>query len=140
MSNYGHFNIKLAQIIGLEASVYLCELMNITEKAIRKNKLDDNFFTLDRDYIQSRTTLDAKKQEELDGFLIRLGVLEVSELNKDILSLNVGALTNLVTAPDKDMMKEVKFCKNQNAKLTKKQADYIGVSVNGPFKPENYRY
>jgi adenosylhomocysteinase len=25
-------------------------------------------------------------------------------------------------------------------KLTKKQADYIGVSVNGPFKPENYRY
>ncbi|MSU74969.1 MAG: adenosylhomocysteinase [Candidatus Magasanikbacteria bacterium] len=25
-------------------------------------------------------------------------------------------------------------------KLTKKQADYLGTSVNGPFKPENYRY
>jgi adenosylhomocysteinase len=25
-------------------------------------------------------------------------------------------------------------------KLTKKQADYIGVPVNGPFKPEHYRY
>ena len=25
-------------------------------------------------------------------------------------------------------------------KLTKKQADYIGVPVNGPFKAENYRY
>ena len=25
-------------------------------------------------------------------------------------------------------------------KLTKKQADYIGVSVNGPFKPDHYRY
>ena len=25
-------------------------------------------------------------------------------------------------------------------KLDKKQADYIGVSVNGPFKSENYRY
>ena len=25
-------------------------------------------------------------------------------------------------------------------KLTKKQADYIGVSENGPFKPEGYRY
>ncbi len=25
-------------------------------------------------------------------------------------------------------------------KLTKKQADYIGVPVDGPFKPENYRY
>jgi adenosylhomocysteinase len=24
--------------------------------------------------------------------------------------------------------------------LTKEQADYIGVSVDGPFKPEHYRY
>jgi hypothetical protein len=130
MSNYGHYNVKLAQVIGLEASVYLCELMNITEKAIRKNKIDDNFFTLDREYIQSRTTLDAKKQEEFDGFFIRLGILEVSDINKDILSLNVGAITNLVTAPDKDMMKEVKFCKNQNTKVTKKQAIISSLQKN----------
>jgi adenosylhomocysteinase len=25
-------------------------------------------------------------------------------------------------------------------KLTKKQADYIGVSTEGPFKPDHYRY
>jgi adenosylhomocysteinase len=25
-------------------------------------------------------------------------------------------------------------------KLTKAQADYLGVSVNGPFKAEHYRY
>jgi len=25
-------------------------------------------------------------------------------------------------------------------KLTKKQADYIGVTPEGPFKPEHYRY
>jgi len=25
-------------------------------------------------------------------------------------------------------------------KLNKKQADYIGVTVDGPFKAENYRY
>ena len=25
-------------------------------------------------------------------------------------------------------------------KLRKEQADYIGVSVEGPFKPESYRY
>jgi adenosylhomocysteinase len=24
--------------------------------------------------------------------------------------------------------------------LTKEQAEYIGVDVNGPFKPEHYRY
>ncbi len=26
------------------------------------------------------------------------------------------------------------------SKLTKKQADYLGIDVNGPFKPEHYRY
>jgi adenosylhomocysteinase len=25
-------------------------------------------------------------------------------------------------------------------KLTKEQAEYIGVDVNGPYKPEHYRY
>jgi adenosylhomocysteinase len=25
-------------------------------------------------------------------------------------------------------------------KLNKEQADYIGVSTEGPYKPENYRY
>jgi adenosylhomocysteinase len=25
-------------------------------------------------------------------------------------------------------------------KLSKKQADYLGVSANGPYKPEHYRY
>jgi adenosylhomocysteinase len=25
-------------------------------------------------------------------------------------------------------------------KLTKEQADYIGVPVDGPYKPEHYRY
>ncbi len=25
-------------------------------------------------------------------------------------------------------------------KLTKEQAEYIGVDVDGPFKPEHYRY
>jgi len=31
-------------------------------------------------------------------------------------------------------------CGAKLTKLTKRQADYIGVNVNGPFKPEYYRY
>jgi len=26
------------------------------------------------------------------------------------------------------------------SKLTKKQADYLGITVDGPFKPDHYRY
>jgi adenosylhomocysteinase len=28
----------------------------------------------------------------------------------------------------------------KRTKLTKKQADYLGVPVEGPYKPEHYRY
>ena len=31
-------------------------------------------------------------------------------------------------------------CGAKLTKLTKRQADYIGVNVNGPFKPDYYRY
>ena len=55
-SNYVNFNIKVAQILGLKSAIYLSQLMDINEKAIRKNKIEDNFFTIDRKYIESRTT------------------------------------------------------------------------------------
>ena len=40
-SNYGSYNVKLANVLGLETAVYLSEIMNINERALRKNKLDD---------------------------------------------------------------------------------------------------
>ena len=120
MSNYGHYNIKLAQLIGLDASVYLCELMNVTEKATRKKKMSDNFFTLDRDYITDRTTIDLKRQLELDEFLYRLGIITPSNDDKNTLSVDVSMVASLVTAPDEDMKKEIRFCKKENKKTTKK--------------------
>jgi hypothetical protein len=43
-SNYVSYNIKLAELLGLHAAIYISELMNINDKAIRKNKLNDNYF------------------------------------------------------------------------------------------------
>ena len=43
-SNYVSYNIKLAELLGLHASIYISELMNINDKSIRKNKITDNYF------------------------------------------------------------------------------------------------
>ena len=51
LDNYVSYNIKVAEILGLHAAIYLSELMNINDKAIRKSKTKDNFFTVDRKYI-----------------------------------------------------------------------------------------
>ena len=44
------------------------------------------------------------------------------KLDEDVARLHLGRLGAKVT------------------KLTQKQADYLGIPVDGPFKPEHYRY
>lgn len=103
MSNYGNYNIKVAQILGLESAIYLNELMNINEKAVRKNKITENFFTIDREYITSRTTLTSERQEELEVNLIKVGILE--RIGKNDINLNISALTSILAAPDEELVK-----------------------------------
>ena len=57
LSNYQSYNVILARTLGLYEAVYLNALIEINEKAIRKNKLQNEHFLVDRKYIQSRTTL-----------------------------------------------------------------------------------
>ena len=37
-SNYISVNIKLAKIFGVEGAIYISEILNIYDKAVRKNK------------------------------------------------------------------------------------------------------
>ena len=98
MDNYIQFNIKIAQLLGLHAAVYLSELLNINEKAVRKDKIHNDVFVVDRDYIERRTTLVKKEQIELDGMLLKLGVLKKSDESADSLMLDLTVLTALVSA------------------------------------------
>lgn len=122
MSNYGHYNIKLAHAIGLDASVYLCELLSVSEKATRKNKVTDNYFVLDREYIRSRTTLEEKRQLEIDDFLVRMGIIERPDKDTNHITVNTTSLLDLMTSPDEELLKEAKIQKSKSTKLTKKQA------------------
>ena len=97
MDNYVHYNIKLAELIGLHAAIYISELLNINEKAVRKDKVKDDCFVVDRSYIQRRTTLPKEEQLEIDKMLINLGVLKAQEL-EDALVLDLTVLTALLSA------------------------------------------
>jgi hypothetical protein len=107
MSNYVSFNIRLAEILGLHTAIYLSELTNINEKAIRKSKTEDNFFQLDREYIKSRTTLSIQEQVEIENKLSKVGILERNEIYPDKMYLNVETLIAILKSPDEDLVKEV---------------------------------
>ena len=107
MSNYVYFNVKLAEILGLHTAIYLGQIMDINEKAIRKNKVNENFFTIDREYITKRTTIPEKEQKEIENNLIKIGILERSDKDSNTLLLNLTVLTSILMSPDEDLLKNV---------------------------------
>ena len=111
---YVSYNVKIAHRIGLHTSIYLTELLNINRKALQKGKIyhekdifAGDFVKLDRNYIEQRTTLTKKEQKELDKILSEIGVLKISENSKDIVNLNMDAITALVIDDDESL--ESKF-------------------------------
>lgn len=120
-SNYVNFNIKLAQILGLKAAIYLSQIMDINEKAIRKNKIDNNFFTIDRKYIESRTTLTKDEQVSIEKDLLNIGILEKTSDKKNSICLNITMLTSIMMTPDEDLLKDISTLSKSKKKKTKSE-------------------
>ena len=128
-SNYVSYNIKLAELLGLHAAIYISELMNINDKAIRKNKLTDNYFKLKREYITSRTTFDEKEQLDIEKNLLKLGILQKGKDEND-LCLNITTLTTLMMSTDEQLIDNVKkVSKLKQRKSTK--AEKIKENLKG---------
>lgn len=113
-SNNVCFNSKIAHLVGLKAAIYIAEVLNIYDKATRKNALDaEQYCTLDRDYITRRTTLTLKEQMDAEALLKEIEILSVNE--DASVYLNVGAILDLL-AEERD----VKLSISASKKLVKK--------------------
>lgn len=119
-SNYGMYNISVARLFDLHSAVYLNALVDINQKAIRKNKIDEDFFILDRKYITSRTTLSDKEQLDIEDNLIKVGVLERDKSDKSRLKIHINVLTALLMNEDETLKGEIKDLV-KNKKLTKSE-------------------
>ena len=120
-SNYVNFNVKLAQILGLKPAIYLSQIMDINEKAVRKNKVSDNYFTIDRKYIESRTTLTRDEQVAIEKDLLNIGILEKNAEKKNTISLNITTLTSIMMTPDEDLLKDISSLSKGKKKRTKSE-------------------
>lgn len=122
-SNYVSYNTKLAQLLGLHSSIYLSELMNINDKAIRKDKTSESSFVLDREYMARRTTFDIEEQLEIEKNLIKLSILEKPSDDKNCIIINLHMLTTLIMSTDIELLENVeslsKLKKASKSKATK---------------------
>ena len=112
-SNQLSFNIKVAQLVGLNSAVYLSELMAINEKAIRKNKTHNvnglDFFKVDRKYIAERTTITVTEQYKLDNNLSKNKIIQICAENVDTVYVDINMLCVLLGGEvDKSVISEIK--------------------------------
>lgn len=129
-SNYVSFNIKLAEMLGLHASIYISELMNINDKAIRKDKIDESSFSLDREYVKKRTTISIEEQLDIEKNLIKLGIVEKPKTDENCVILNINVLTTLLMSTDEELIggvKKLNAVKTNSKKTTKADAIKKGL-------------
>lgn len=124
--SYNQFNIELAHRLGLNEAVYLNELINIYNKAVKKDKVQKGCFTVDREYIFSKTTIDKDEQLEIDKELEICKIITKS-LDSDSMSIHLSYLTGMLMDGNEKSLKEC----SREIKNKKKQskADAIRVQL-----------
>lgn len=105
----GRYNIKLAEMFGLNVAVYLNEIMNLHSKAKRKNKLlEGGLLSISREYVKSRTTLSESEQRAADDILNKFQIIVPSFGNPDVVKYNVECLEGLLRDGSEDYSYKVK--------------------------------
>ena len=96
-NSYLSFNVNLAQKVGLNAAVYLAELLNQSKIATASGKLTDNlYFKVSRSEVEHNTTLSRKEQATLDETLSNVGVIKISLESNNLLHIDTDLLTSII--------------------------------------------
>lgn len=137
MDNYASYNVKVAQIFGLHPAIYLNELLNINEKAVRKSKITgESTFTIDRAYIEKRTTLTKAQQFEIDETFKEIGLLKVDESNQNMMSLDITTLTSIMSE-GKEFIKELKLMTKRISKTRRTKDEIIKEELKNHIQTDN---
>ena len=121
------YNCNLAQVIGLHASIYVTELINISRKAAQKKKLfDDKYFVVDRKYITARTTLAPDSVyidlTTLSGVMI--GDADIQEKAKKA-AQNLATKSKPMTAKQRCAIDMKKYIYTTNSELYSAYSEWI---------------
>lgn len=127
-NSYGRYNIKFATIVGLNTAVYWSCMMNILERVSEKKTYDANgFFTLNRSYVESKTTLSKDTQLECDSVLVKLGLLDVSPDSSNKLRVDMKKFFALITEEDLHEIAEITKISKSATKASQSEGRKAGI-------------
>lgn len=120
--NYNSYNVQLAKIIGLHPAIYVNVLLNINSKAIQKQRItDEEYFTVDRNYIKLLTTFDIPEQKDIEELLKKLGIIRTDNVeDSSTFSLNISTLTSIMMSENETLISDInKITKQKSGRRTK---------------------
>ena len=112
-SNYQSYNVIIARTFGLETAVYLNALVEINEKAIRKNKLFEDHFNINRKYITDRTTLTISQQKSIEDTLESVDIIHKN--GTDCIRVDIDTLVSLMAAENEGVIKDLSALKHNTS-------------------------
>ena len=118
-------NFKTIKVFGLPTAVYLTEIISIYKKAIRKNKIQDGYFKLDRKYIYNLLDLTVEEQLICDANLLKTSVLKRLPDDPNMISVDLLLYLSILNNEDvkliQDIRNEMKVTRPKVAKLSQRQ-------------------
>ena len=125
MSPYSYLqvNTKMINIFGLNVAAYWAELLNIYPRVIKKKKDEviqaNGYFTIDREYIRQRTSLDLSEQTKCDKVLVNIGVLSIDEVDPNKICISLNAMFEILTEDDLTAIVEIQKKAKAKASVAK---------------------
>lgn len=118
-------NYKAINLFGLNTATYITLLIAIYRKAIRKNRLDNDFFRLDRTYIQKLLGLSTEEQLICDGNLLKLSIIRKSTDDPNRIRIDLRLYLSLLNDDDlkliDDVRKSMKVTRPKGLKQSQRQ-------------------
>ena len=118
-------NCKAIKVFGLSTAAYFSTLIRIYKKAYKKKKLEDNYFKVDREYIQSLLEMPIEEQLICDANLIKISVLNKSTDDPNKIKLDLNMYLSILNDEDviliKDVRKQMKVMHPKGIKQSQRQ-------------------
>lgn len=133
-ANTVDFNSTIANKIGLNAAIYLSELIKQYSYNKINNRLIEDYFTVDRTSIFSRTTLTEQNQQELDILLVRLNILlkrtSIEDPLSEDMSLNMTNFVNMFASDNEKISQDLKkLTKSNSVKMSQREKHILDLKA-----------
>ena len=124
-----NINYKAISLFGLNTAAYFTLLISIYKKALRKNKVDGEYFTLDRDYVRKTLGLSEEEQLICDHNLMMLSILKKSADDPNKIKIDFNLYVSTLASEDVKLIENVrKQMKVLHPKTVKKSQRQILIN------------